>query len=35
MGALNPPINYECGLLVEGFDSSPCIMMTYNPPRGC
>jgi GNAT superfamily N-acetyltransferase len=31
-GPLNPSINYECGLLVEGFDSSPCIMMTYNPP---
>jgi len=24
-------MNYECGLLVEGFDSSPMVMMTYNP----
>lgn len=24
--------NEEFGLLVEGFDSSPVIMMTYNPP---
>src|SRR5262249_9687001 len=23
--------NYECGLLVEGFDSAPRVMMTYNP----
>jgi GNAT superfamily N-acetyltransferase len=30
-GPLNPSINYESGLLVEGFDSSPCVMMTYNP----
>jgi GNAT superfamily N-acetyltransferase len=31
-GPLNPSANYECGLLVEGFESSPKIMMTYNPP---
>jgi GNAT superfamily N-acetyltransferase len=31
-GPVNPSTNYECGLLVEGFDSSPMIMMTYNPP---
>lgn len=31
-GPMNPSANYECGLLVEGFDSSPCIMMPYNPP---
>lgn len=30
-GPVNPSLNYECGLLVEGFDSSPCFMMTYNP----
>ncbi|MCX6623351.1 MAG: N-acetyltransferase, partial [Acidobacteria bacterium] len=23
--------NYECGTLVHGFDSSPFVMMTYNP----
>jgi hypothetical protein len=32
MGPVNPSTNDECGLLVEGFDSSPFIMMTYNPP---
>ncbi len=31
-GPLNPSINYESGLLVEGFDTSPCVMMAYNPP---
>jgi GNAT superfamily N-acetyltransferase len=25
-------MNYECGLLVDGFDSPPTFMMTYNPP---
>jgi GNAT superfamily N-acetyltransferase len=30
-GPMNPSANYECGLLVEGFDSSPVILMTYNP----
>ena len=31
-GPMNPSTNDECGLLVEGFDSSPCLMMPYNPP---
>ncbi|HWR03512.1 MAG TPA: hypothetical protein VN419_05790 [Humidesulfovibrio sp.] len=31
-GPFNPSTNYEIGLLVEGFDSPPTIMMTYNPP---
>ncbi len=31
-GPVNPSTNYECGVLVNGFDSSPRIMMTYNPP---
>ena len=31
-GPVNPSTNYECGVLVDGFDSSPRIMMTYNPP---
>jgi GNAT superfamily N-acetyltransferase len=30
-GPVNPSTNYECGLLVDGFDSSPMVMMTYNP----
>ncbi len=32
LGPMNPTTNDECGLLVEGFDSPPVIMMTYNPP---
>ena len=31
-GPLNPSTNYEAGLLVEGFDYPPALMMTYNPP---
>lgn len=31
MGPMNPTTNDECGLLVEGFDSPPVFMMTYNP----
>jgi hypothetical protein len=31
LGPMNPSINEECGVLVEGFDSPPVIMMTYNP----
>lgn len=31
LGPMNPTANDECGLLVEGFDSSPVFMMTYNP----
>jgi hypothetical protein len=31
-GPVNPSTNYELGLLVEGFDSPPAVMMTYNPP---
>ena len=30
-GPLNPSTNYEVGLLVQGFDSPPALMMTYNP----
>jgi GNAT superfamily N-acetyltransferase len=30
-GPLNFSQNQECGLLIEGFDESPVIMMTYNP----
>jgi GNAT superfamily N-acetyltransferase len=30
-GPVNPSTNYECGMLVEGFDSTPMVMMTYNP----
>jgi hypothetical protein len=31
-GPLNPSTNYEVGLLIEGFDDPPVVMMTYNPP---
>ncbi|MGH7140146.1 MAG: GNAT family N-acetyltransferase [Pirellulales bacterium] len=31
-GPANPSMNYECGLLIEGFDDAPTFMMTYNPP---
>ena len=31
-GPMNPSMNYEIGLLIDGFDSSPQFMMTYNPP---
>jgi GNAT superfamily N-acetyltransferase len=30
-GPVNPSTNYECGLLVDGFDSNPRLMMPYNP----
>lgn len=31
-GPLNPSTNYTCGMLVDGFDLAPCIMMPWNPP---
>lgn len=31
-GPMDLSINDECGLLVEGFDGPPVIMMMYNPP---
>jgi GNAT superfamily N-acetyltransferase len=31
-GPMNPSINDECGLLVEGFERPPVLMMRYNPP---
>ena len=31
-GPVSPSMNYECGMLVEGFDSSPNVMMPYNSP---
>lgn len=31
-GPVNPSLNYELGLLVDGFDTPPTFMMTYNPP---
>jgi GNAT superfamily N-acetyltransferase len=31
LGPMNLSTNYEVGILVEGFDSDPYIMMPYNP----
>ncbi|MCU0706719.1 MAG: GNAT family N-acetyltransferase [Pirellula sp.] len=31
-GPCNPSLNYELGTLVEGFDTPPTFLMTYNPP---
>ena len=32
IGPENPSMNDEIGMLFEGYDSSPVILMTYNPP---
>ena len=31
-GPMNLSMNDECSFLLEGFDSPPVVMMTYNPP---
>jgi len=31
-GPLSPSTNYETGLLIEGFNYPPALMMAYNPP---
>lgn len=31
-GPLSPSTNYECALLIDGFDRSPTVIMPYNPP---
>jgi hypothetical protein len=31
-GPTNPSMNYECGLLIDGFDMPPTFLMPYNPP---
>jgi GNAT superfamily N-acetyltransferase len=31
-GPMNPSVNDDCGLLVEGFDTPPVLMMPHNPP---
>jgi hypothetical protein len=30
-GPVSPSTNDECGLLIDGFDSPPVMLMTYNP----
>ena len=31
-GPVDPSLNYECGLLIEGFDTPPFFMMTHARP---
>ena len=31
-GPVNPSLNESAGLLIEGFDDPPCVLMPYNPP---
>ena len=31
-GPVNPGLEYTVGVLVEGFDSSPMFLTSYNPP---
>ncbi len=31
-GPLSPSMNYEMGVLIEGFEYPPTVMMSYNPP---
>ncbi len=31
-GPVNPSLNYECGLLIDGFDEPAWFMMPYNKP---
>jgi len=31
MGPVNFSTNYECGVLTEGFDAPPVVLMAYNP----
>ncbi len=31
LGPMNLSTNYDCGLLVDGFDAAPYVLMTYNP----
>lgn len=32
-GPANPSLNHSAGVLVDGFDSDPFVMMPYNPPE--
>ncbi|HUS91685.1 MAG TPA: hypothetical protein VM695_07525 [Phycisphaerae bacterium] len=32
-GPVNPSMNAECGLLIDGFDRPPMVLMPYNPPE--
>jgi GNAT superfamily N-acetyltransferase len=30
-GPVSPSTNYECAMLIDGFDAAPMVMMPYNP----
>ncbi|HEV2986214.1 MAG TPA: hypothetical protein VGX46_17575 [Vicinamibacterales bacterium] len=32
-GPINPSMNDSCGLLVDGFDTDPMLLMPHNPPE--
>ena len=32
-GPINPSMNDNCGLLVDGFDTDPMLLMPHNPPE--
>lgn len=32
IGPINLSMNYECGLLIDGFDDPSTLMLNYNPP---
>ncbi len=32
MGPIDYSMNYSCGLLIDGFDTPPRVMMNHNPP---
>lgn len=32
LGPMNPGTNYECGLLVQGYENRPTFMTAWNPP---
>src|SRR5262245_61563593 len=32
-GPINPSLNESAGLLIDGFDSDPMLMMPHNPPE--
>src|SRR5579863_7446808 len=32
-GPLNPPLNESAGLLIDGFDTDPMLLMPHNPPE--
>src|SRR5262249_8526996 len=31
-GPINPSLNDSCGLLIDGFDTDPMLLMPHNPP---